>query len=633
MEAWQIMMEPSRPTRRRTPGHGTTAVLVLAVIAVPLFTNLASASLPQSWQPYLGYSWLLLLVCAVPVVVQEVRRRRREDQAFADTDLAALVGATPPPAPHFTGRDEEADRIRAGVLKQRQVTVQGLPGVGKTQAVAYYTRKYAAEYDFVWWVRAQNPVTLSADLAAIASAKALAGGRTAVLEWLRTNDRWLIVFDNATADSDIQRFVPALPTGHVIIVSRERLAVTTAVEKIGDWTPREADDFLAQVLPAPAETRRQLASALHFVPLALAQAANYIQLAQLTPESYLELLTKRAREMFAATAGPDRENTIAAGYSLAISAANREARGAKQLVQLCSLYADGPIPRHLPSAFGQVRFKTVLGLKSPVSQTFRRKLADPLAYNAWVGALTRHLILTAEGDAFRMHPLVAQTVRVSLGKSRTRKLAYYAATALTEICFREDLWRSPGTPEVWKPLLPHIMSLGELALTIKPPLTSWNNFEVRVAWYCWRDISLLLGLASIRLASQDEPAEGERVAHLALELAKRAYAPTPVFRGAGAPYSWVPLANALEACANYAAAADNFTEAERLFRLGLRVTDARIGALHRTGMVTGLAAVLEAQGKRKAARKLLEKESPALRKHLPAGTREGELLDEMLEHL
>ncbi|WP_275295398.1 hypothetical protein [Amycolatopsis sp. La24] len=177
-----MMMEPSRSRRWRVSGFGTTAVLVLAIVAVPLFTNLASANLPQSWQPYLGYSWLLLLVSAIPVVVQEVRRHRRETRALVDTDLAAHVGATPPPAPHFTGRDEDADRIRADLLEHRQVTVQGLPGAGKTQSVAYYTRKYSAEYDFVWWIRAQNPVTLAFDLDAIASAKSLAGGRPAVHE-------------------------------------------------------------------------------------------------------------------------------------------------------------------------------------------------------------------------------------------------------------------------------------------------------------------------------------------------------------------------------------------------------------------------------------------------------------------
>jgi hypothetical protein len=619
--------------RRRVAGYGTPVVLVLAVVAVPLFTNLASSSLPRSWQPYLGYSWLLLLVSAIPVVVHEVRRHREEGQALTDTGLTALVGATPPPAPHFTGRDEEADRIRAGLLDGGQVTVQGLPGAGKTQSVAYYTRRYSAEYDFVWWVRAHDPVTLAFDLAAIADAKSLAHGLPAVHEWLRSHERWLIVFDNATAGGDVQRFVPALPTGHVIIISREHLAVTTTVVEIGDWTPQEAGEFLAKVLPAPARARERLASALHFAPLALAQAANYIRLAQLTPETYLDLLAERTREMFAGASGPARENTIAAGYSLAIAAANDEARGARQLVQLCSLYADGPIPRHLPPAFGQVPLKTVLGLKSPVSRTFRQRLADPLAYNAWVGALTRHLIFTAEGDFFRIHPLVAQTVRASLGKPRTRRLTYYAALALEEICLREDLWRSAGKEEVWKTLLPHIVNLGELALTIKPPLTSWSNFEVRVAWYCWRETSLLLSLASHRLGSQGDMAEGERLARMALKLAKRAYAPTSVFGGVGAPYSWLPLSNALEACASYAAAGGDLAEAERLFRSGLRVTDARLGPLQRTGLVTGLAAVLDARGEQEAARDLLDDESPALLKRLPDRAPERELLQEMREHL
>lgn len=618
-----------RALRPRLAWRGATAGLVLTLVVVPVLVNLASDSLPESWQPYRGYSWLLLAVVLVAAVLHKIARGGNGHEVTSD-DLGGFVGASPPAAPHFIGRPTAISSIRKRLLDEGRVTVIGLPGAGKTQAVAAYARAHSGDYDLVWWVRAQDPSLVTLDLAAVPEAASHTGQPSPVSQRLRSHGRWLVVFDDTSVESDVPRLIPDLPGGHVIIISRERLAVTTAVIEIGDWTAREADAFLARALVAPPLVRKQLASTLGYVPIALSQAANYINLCQITAGDYLTLFEKRARDLLDMS-GSTRAASIAAGFAMAIHAADREARGAGKLAEICAVCADGPIPRDLPAAYGRIEARTIRWFRSPVDARFRARLRDPLAYNAMLAALTRHLVVAPSARNVRMHPLVAKTVRDRLGAGRTRRVVFSAATAWLQVCGERDAWRRRVDDDVWESLVPQVLRLGELAQEMRPPLTSWSSFGVRVAWYCWRDVALLLDLASRRLAEQGDREQGERVARLALELASRSSRPTQVFHGLGAPGSWVPMVNSLEACGEFAAERGDLAEAERLFTKGLGIAEARHGPLHRASLVANLAWVRRALGDPESARELLEREWQVLRHLVPEGCSERMEIEEMLE--
>jgi len=156
---------------------------------------------------------------------------------------AAAVRAAEPPLriwgvplprdPHFVGRAELLDTIRSGLLRERATalthtvtqTVSGLGGIGKTSLAAEYAYRFAAEYDVVWWVRAEDPTTLATDYAALH--RALTGEECAdqqlavnrARDWLAGHDGWLLVFDNAEEMDDVSPYIPGL-RGHVIVTSR-----------------------------------------------------------------------------------------------------------------------------------------------------------------------------------------------------------------------------------------------------------------------------------------------------------------------------------------------------------------------------------------------------------------------------
>src|SRR5438552_18194425 len=112
--------------------------------------------------------------------------------------------------PFFTGREEilahlhqslETDNTAA--LTQPQ-GISGLGGIGKTQTAIEYAYRYQLEYQAVFWVSADSPVTLTSGFVTIAHLLQLPERNEAdqrriveaVMRWLRIHSHWLLILDN-----------------------------------------------------------------------------------------------------------------------------------------------------------------------------------------------------------------------------------------------------------------------------------------------------------------------------------------------------------------------------------------------------------------------------------------------------
>ena len=95
------------------------------------------------------------------------------------------VWRVPPRNPRFTGRDGMLAELRRRLRAEEPTLVvqalYGLGGVGKTQLAIEYAHRFAADYDLVWWIDAEQPIFIPEQLVALAAWLDVAPGPTVSL--------------------------------------------------------------------------------------------------------------------------------------------------------------------------------------------------------------------------------------------------------------------------------------------------------------------------------------------------------------------------------------------------------------------------------------------------------------------
>ena len=240
--------------------------------------------------------------------------------------------------PNFTGRAELLQQLRAtltsGATTALTQAILGLGGVGKTQLAVEYAYRFAADYDIVWFVRAETTASIASDLALLAQPLQLPERNAqdqnivieAVRDYLRQHERWLVILDNAEEPKDVRPFLPQ-GRGHVLITSRNPNWGATAHTLDVLVLPRDqAIEFLLTRTnsPSPVEdgggggggAAAQLADALGCLPLALEQAGAYIERNGKTLAGYLQLYRTRQRELLNRPPATDYPATVATTWEI-----------------------------------------------------------------------------------------------------------------------------------------------------------------------------------------------------------------------------------------------------------------------------------------------------------------------------
>jgi DNA-binding SARP family transcriptional activator len=219
-----------------------------------------------------------------------------------------------PRNPGFVGRDGTLRNLRERLWSGGTavvVALHGLGGVGKTQVAIEYAHRYAADYDVVWWVSAEEIGLIGEQYAALAAELNLIPARadtvsavSALRGYLRRHHRWLLLLDNAESPADLRAWLPAGP-GHTVITSRNSAWVELAARiEIDVLSRAESIELINIVRPGVAEVQIEadrLAEALGDLPLALVQASRLLA----ETRSVGGLLPRLAGDPGGGTAGPE----------------------------------------------------------------------------------------------------------------------------------------------------------------------------------------------------------------------------------------------------------------------------------------------------------------------------------------
>ncbi|WP_214108191.1 FxSxx-COOH system tetratricopeptide repeat protein [Acrocarpospora catenulata] len=258
----------------------------------------------------------------------------------------------------FTGRgillENLRDQLVAGgstvVLPQ---ALYGLGGVGKTQVALEYAHRFMADYDLVWWIQAEQPGLVASALGELAahlnieSPDNLLEPARVVRDALRRGlpySRWLLIFDNADAPQQIERYLPG-GSGHVIITSRNQSwSQTAAPLEVDVFSRAESLEHLTRrVKKLTAEDAVRIAEALGDLPIAIEQAGAWLGETGTTVEEYLSQLDGTLSGMLSMGTPANYPSPVAATWNVSFTALRRRSPASVRLLELLAFFAPEPV--------------------------------------------------------------------------------------------------------------------------------------------------------------------------------------------------------------------------------------------------------------------------------------------------
>jgi hypothetical protein len=257
-----------------------------------------------------------------------------------------------------------------------------------------------------------------------------------------------VVLDDVQTPADMRGLWPPATgrRGRVVVTTRRRDAALRGHRRrlieIDVFTDTEAVAYLTSALadrPHLLDGAAELAHAMGYLPLALAQAGAYLLDRNLSCARYLERWADRRRRLVSLV--PEHEGlpdehqaTMAATWSLSLEQANRltPVGVAAPLLEVASLLDANGIPAQV--------FTTAAVLDLLAGSTVDA-IGVELAQDG-LGCLHRLSLITLDNDtpgagasarAVRVHALVQRAIRETLSDTRLHQVAHTAGDALLEV--------------------------------------------------------------------------------------------------------------------------------------------------------------------------------------------------------
>ncbi|KAI1455276.1 hypothetical protein F4805DRAFT_468791 [Annulohypoxylon moriforme] len=375
----------------------------------------------------------------------------------------------------FTGRSDILSQLQEKFIIQkecRKVAIVGLGGVGKTQVAlkwAYWMKDNLPDYS-VLWVPAQNDVSFEQAYTEIAKQLSIRSEKGEDLKELvqryldsEAAGKWLLIVDNAddyddffgppTSPGGLNKYLPKNDNGLILFTTRSRdvaiAATGSDVIDLHKMSPEEATNFLEKTLIRKQLLQnkiivKELLEELTYLPLAIMQAAAYIDRNQISIEKYLGFLrgTEQtmvgllSREFHDETRYPGSQNAIATTWLVSMEQIQKSDSTAAELLSFLSCIEPKAIPQSL--------------LPMPQSEETEHAIGTLRGYS--------FLVKRGNDDIFDMHSLVHVATRLWIRENhRTQEVVVQALDYIEGIFPSED----PENRELWQIFLPHALSVLE----------------------------------------------------------------------------------------------------------------------------------------------------------------------------
>lgn len=385
-----------------------------------------------------------------------------QSRSRAVSDLPRFPAALPKiwnvPArnPNFTGRSSDLDRLHAALTNYptpARCSLHGMGGVGKTQTAMEYIHRQAADYNLVWWINAEEVMGIGdqfielgreMELDVVTDVEVMV---RSVHRALRDRSRWLLVFDNAETPGDVEHRLPPAGSGQVLITTRRD--GFRALGDVLDLDVLERADSVTMLQRRAPDLARSDAIAisqrLGDLPLALAQAAAYLDKTSLPASEYLRLLETHAADLHSRGRAAGHLDSIATIWSVSLDRLRASTPAAVQLLALCSWLAPEPVPLDLFS-------NHVALLPAPLNAT----VDDPIAFVDASAALAGYSLARRTGNDILVHRLVQDVIRQD-DRDAAGPSPLDNVLALLRADLPDEINDKPSNWPRWRQLLRHVL--------------------------------------------------------------------------------------------------------------------------------------------------------------------------------
>lgn len=433
----------------------------------------------------------------------------QESRQLLDASLTApipLWGVPFSPNPFFTGRRAVLQHLhqllfeRRGETTRRTCALSGLAGMGKTQTAIKYAEKHTLDYTAIFWANAETEESLLGSFAALARQLKLPVEYTQkqedvvaqVLDWLTAHKDWLFIFDNVEEQALVQRFIPASNHGSCLFTTRLPTLGTLALclplqflslkESMQLLFHRTGTQRLSQPsAPISAEeamAAREIATIMDGLPLALDQAASYIEEAQCQFTGFLSLLHHDTlhvlREHPSSAIYP---HSVEQTFTLAFVRLSQQNRVAADILTLCCFLAPDEIPEAL-----------LLKGASHLTEELQAVLSDPFRLNATFKDLLTYALLrrNAQAGTFSIHRVVQVVLKEQLSEAIQRTWIERLIGLLDQL-FSIDPGRLDTEHWAWcEQILPHAQSIVQMAECFQLEVQELGSLLTKIAHYLFQ---------------------------------------------------------------------------------------------------------------------------------------------------
>lgn len=387
---------------------------------------------------------------------------------YVDSFLGPPVSAAPRSRPlgqpmrlfprptRLDGRERLLADIRdtlqvAGRDRPAVVVLRGMAGIGKTSLATEYGHRHLAEYRWVWEVPVEDPALVAAEFANLAAVLGIRAASDDIDPFAQVHaalagseERWLLILDNAERPAEVARALPPAGAGHVLITTQCAHWPAAVAIDVPVLTAETAKAFLlSHASDEDAMAAGALATELGHLPLALEQAAAFMRETGHSMTSYLDLWRRRRKDMLVRGTPAGYDRSVATTFRIALERLAAGAPEAVTLLRLLAQYAPDDVPfRRLVA--GAYRGPTKPG--SGLADLMAPLLAGELAVDDAIAQLRQYSLTgrPRKDGTVSVHRLVQA---VTIDELTPPEQAAWRATAaaLIEAVLPDD----PDDPPAW----------------------------------------------------------------------------------------------------------------------------------------------------------------------------------------